>query len=216
MDYFIFFDDITYIIKELNLSQEKIKKKKIALYIRISTNEQSIDSQVDTLKDYCERRGYSIYKEYVDRGVSGAKESRPELNKLMEDSFKLKFDTVIVYRFDRFARSTQHLISALNQFNSLGIDFISYSENIDTSSPMGKFAFTIFGALAEFERCIIVERVKAGLDSARKKGVKLGRKRKVVNLDLMNQLRQRGKSLAYIGKKLGVSASKVHWLLKSD
>ena len=113
---------------------------KVAIYARVSTSNghQSPKMQLQALREYCEAREFKIYREYVDEGVSGAKDSRPALNELMDDARKRKFDTVLVWKFDRFARSTKHLISALEEFKNLGIDFISYSENIDTTSPLGR------------------------------------------------------------------------------
>jgi DNA invertase Pin-like site-specific DNA recombinase len=111
----------------------------------------------------------------VDSGISGAKERRTQLDKLMADAHKRRFDVVVVWKFDRFARSVSHLLRALETFNSLGVAFVSLSESIDTSTPAGKMVFTVLGAVAELERSLIGERVKAGLANARAKGVRLGR-----------------------------------------
>src|SRR4051794_7610907 len=115
---------------------------KVAIYARVSTSDQTTDLQLDSIREFSKARGFTIIGEYVDEGVSGATESRPALNKLMEDARKRKFDAVLVWKFDRFARSTRHLLSALDQFRCLGIEFLSYSENLDTSSAMGKAVFT--------------------------------------------------------------------------
>jgi DNA invertase Pin-like site-specific DNA recombinase len=125
---------------------------------------------------YCQQRGLEVYKVYVDRGISGTKDKRPALDTLMDDARKRRFDAVLVWRFDRFARSTRHLITALEEFRHYGIDFISFHENIDTSSPMGKAMFTVVAAVAELERSLIAERVKAGLRNAKSKGKHIGRK----------------------------------------
>jgi len=135
---------------------------RVALYARVSTTEQSNESQLLDLRRYVSDRGWQTYKEYCDNGISGTKDSRPTLNELMGDAKKRKFDAVLVWRFDRFARSTRHLINALEEFKNLGIDFVSYQENIDTSSPLGGAIFTIISAVAQLERDIIAERVKAG------------------------------------------------------
>jgi len=135
--------------------------KRIAIYARVSTNDQSTDPQLLDLRRYVADRSWESFKEYVDEGVSGTKDSRPALNQLMDDARKKKFDVVLVWRFDRFARSTRHLINALEEFKNLGIDFVSYQENIDTSSPLGSAIFTIISAVAQLERDIIAERVKA-------------------------------------------------------
>jgi len=134
---------------------------KVAIYARVSTSEQSTDSQLLDLRRYVRERGWHLYREYTDNGVSGTKDSRPALNELMNDAKKRRFDVVLVWRFDRFARSTKHLILALEEFKNLGIDFVSYQENIDTSSPLGSAIFTIISAVAQLERDIIAERVKA-------------------------------------------------------
>lgn len=182
---------------------------KAIIYTRVSTNEQSPEMQITALRDYAKARGIDIVKEYCDNGVSGSKSSRPALDSLMNDAKKRKFDMVLVFRFDRFARSSRHLILALEEFNSLGIDFISYSENIDTSSPMGKCLFTIVSAMAEFERGIIAERVKSGLANAKKHGVQLGRRRKQFDLTQAQNLKAQGYSLREIAKRLNVSKSTI-------
>ena len=146
---------------------------RVAIYCRVSTLDQSTDSQLLDLRRYTRERGWNIFKEYCDNGISGTTESRPALNRLMDDAKKRKFDVVLVWRFDRFARSTRHLINALEEFRNLGIDFVSYQENIDTSSPLGSAIFTIISAVAQLERDIIAERVKAGLRRAKENGKRL-------------------------------------------
>lgn len=183
--------------------------KKTALYARVSTTDQHVQSQLLALRDYCTARGFEIYQEYVDSGVSGTKDSRPALNALMDDARKRKFDTIIVYRFDRFARSSRHLIQALEEFKALGIDFISYQENIDTSSPLGKAIFVIVSAMAELERNIIVERVKSGLRAARSKGKVLGRPQITPDLKQIFSLQDVGKSIREIAAIVGISKSTV-------
>jgi DNA invertase Pin-like site-specific DNA recombinase len=133
-----------------------------ALYARVSTVDQNCELQLRELRDYCHRREWAIAGEFIDHGVSGAKDSRPELNKLMRSARPREFDVVIVWRFDRFARSVKHLVLALEEFQSLGIGFVSYSEALDTSTPIGKAMFTIIGAMAELERNVIRERVEPG------------------------------------------------------
>lgn len=149
----------------------------------------------------------------MDSGVSGVKESRPSLNALLDDARKKKFDAILVWRFDRFARSVKHLVTALNEFKNLGVDFLSFQENIDTSSPMGEFVFTIFGALAQMEREIIVERVKSGLRRAVTNGKQLGRPRVECNFAEVVRLRAEGCSLRQISDFLNVSKSKVARML---
>ncbi len=153
------------------------KKKRIAIYARVSTSDQSTEAQRLDLRRYVRERGWTLFNEFCDNGISGMTDSRPALNELMNDAKKRKFDAVLVWRFDRFARSTKHLILALEEFRNLGIDFVSYQENIDTSSPLGSAIFTIISAVAQLERDIIAERVTAGPRRARENGKKLGRPR---------------------------------------
>ena len=181
---------------------------KIALYARVSTtNGQDPEAQLRELREYCKRRNCDLVGEYVDSGFSGAKDSRPELNRLIADAHKRRFDAVAVWRFDRFARSVSHLLRALEDFRSLGIEFISLSEQVDTSTPTGKMVFTVLGAVAELERSLIVERVKAGLRNARAKGKLLGRPRKVLDSATITRLRAEGSSWREVGRKFGVSAA---------
>lgn len=182
---------------------------KIAIYARVSTTDQTPDMQLMHLREYVQAKKSEIYKEYVDLGISGTKDSRPALNQLMDDARKRKFDAVLVYRFDRFARSSKHLITALEDFKSLNIDFISYQENIDTSSPLGKAIFTIVGAIAELERNIIVERVKSGLKSAKSKGKLLGRPKVSINISEAKQLKDNGFSLRSIASQLKTSKTTI-------
>jgi len=180
------------------------KQKRIAVYARVSTSDQSTESQLLDLRRYVRERGWDIFREYVDEGISGTKDSRPALNELMDDARKRRFDVVLVWRFDRFARSTKHLILALEEFKNLGIDFISFQENIDTSSPLGSAIFTIISAVAQLERDIIAERVKAGLRRARENGKKLGRPRVAVDVTRIAFLRAQGHSWAEVSRELGI------------
>jgi len=177
---------------------------RVALYARVSTTDQSTESQLLDLRRYVRERGWNIFKEYRDEGISGTKDSRPALNGLMNDAKKRRFDVVLVWRFDRFARSTKHLILALEEFKNLGIDFVSYQENIDTSSPLGSAIFTIISAVAQLERDIIAERVKAGLRRAKENGKRLGRPRVAVDVTRVAVLRAQGHSWARISKELGI------------
>jgi DNA invertase Pin-like site-specific DNA recombinase len=148
-------------------------------------------------------------------GQSGAKDSRPELDKLMGDARKRRFDAVVVWRFDRFARSTKHLLAALEEFRSLGVQFISYQENMDTSSPLGQALFTIVSAVAQLERDLIRERVTAGIRNARANGKKLGRPTSAVDRDRILQLKTEGQSLRQIAANLGVGYGTVRSRLAS-
>jgi len=190
--------------------------KRIAIYARVSTTDQSTESQLLDLRRYTRERGWNIFKEYVDEGISGTKDSRPALNELMNDAKKRRFDVVLCWRFDRFARSTKHLILALEEFKNLGVDFVSYQENIDTSSPLGSAIFTIISAVAQLERDIIAERVKAGLRRAKENGKKLGRPKATVDTQKIQWLRSQGLSLRAIAKETGVSRTTVADLLNEN
>ena len=192
------------------------KGKRVAVYARVSTLDQSTDSQLLDLRRYVSDRGWQIFREYVDEGVSGTKEKRPALNELMDDAKKRRFDGVLVWRFDRFARSTKHLILALEEFRNLGIDFVSYQENIDTSSPLGGAIFTIISAVAQLERDIIAERVRAGLRRARENGTQLGRPSANVDRDSIIRLRADGCSLREIATEIGISHTTVCEILKQS
>jgi len=159
--------------------------------------------QTRELREYCERRGWQVAGEYVDAGISGAKDSRPELNRMMADAHQRRFDAVVVWKFDRFARSVSHLLRALETFNALGIAFVSLSEQIDTSTPTGRMVFTVLGAVAELERSLIAERVRAGLRNARAKGKRLGRPRVVLDAEEIASLRAQGLGWKVIAKQLG-------------
>ena len=188
---------------------------KVALYTRVSTQDQSVDMQLSDLRKYCEQRGFEVYKEYSDEGVSGTREKRPSLDELMRDARKRKFDAVLCWRFDRFARSTKHLITALDEFRHLGIEFISYQENIDTSSPLGKAVFTIVSAIAELERNITIERVKAGIRRAKENGKRLGRPRRLnLNLEELRRMRDKGLSYREIGMRVKACPASVYKTLR--
>ena len=189
---------------------------RVALYARVSTTDQSTDSQLLDLRRYVSDRGWQTFKEYCDNGISGTKDSRPALNELMNDAKKRKFDALLVWRFDRFARSTRHLINALEEFKNLGIDFVSYQENIDTSSPLGGAIFTIISAVAQLERDIIAERVKAGLRRAVEAGKRLGRPKVSVDVKRVRVMRSEGRSLRAIAKATGISRTTVSEILRYD
>ncbi len=188
--------------------------KRIAIYARVSTKDQSVDMQLNDLERYSKEKGFNVFKVYRD-SISGTKDARPGLNQLMNYARKRRFDVVLVWRFDRFARSTKHLVNALYEFRSLGIDFISYQENIDTSSPLGEAVFTIISAMAKLESDIIKERVRGGLRRARANGVKLGRPKSTVDTEKILEYRKQGKSVREIAKEMGLHRSKVARTLKT-
>ena len=190
-------------------------REKCAIYARVSTSDQSTEPQLLDLRRYTLNRGWELYEEYQDEGISGTRSSRPALNQLMDDARKRRFDTVLVWRFDRFARSTKHLVLALEEFKNLGIDFVSYQENIDTSTPLGGAIFTIISAVAQLERDIIKERVKAGLRRARERGKSLGRPTgSAVNIKAIHSLKDDGLSLREIARRLNTSKTTVSRLLR--
>lgn len=153
-----------------------MKAKIVGIYARVSTaNGQSPEMQLAELREYASARGWDVFSEYVDQGVSGTKESRPELNRLMADAHRRRFDTILVWKIDRFGRSLKHLINSLADLESYGIAFVSLRDNLDLGTPGGRLMFQIIGCMAEFERSLIQERVKAGLQAAKKRGKRLGR-----------------------------------------
>jgi DNA invertase Pin-like site-specific DNA recombinase len=164
---------------------------KAFLYARVSTGEQNEGMQVREMRELAERRGCDL-EVFIDAGFSGAKTQRPELDRMMQLVRRGKCDVVIVYRFDRFARSTQHLVNALEEFRALGVEFISVHEAIDTTTPMGRFAFTVFAAIAEFERELIRERVRSGMAHAKAKGKHMGRKPLPLDAAQITALRAQG------------------------
>jgi DNA invertase Pin-like site-specific DNA recombinase len=180
---------------------------KTAVYARVSTANNGQDPVMQTreLKEYIERRGWTFAGEYIDIGISGTKERRPELDRLMADAHRRRFDCVVVWKFDRFARSVSHLLRALESFKAQGIEFVSFSEQMDTSTPAGKMVFTVLGAVAELERSLIVERVKAGLRNARAKGKTLGRPRIGVDAARIAKLRSAGRSWSAICREMDLS-----------
>ena len=179
--------------------------KRVAVYARVSTNNaQNPEMQLEELRQYCQRRGWTIAGEFVDTGVSGAKEHRPGLDRLRSDCRKRNVDAVVVYRYDRFARSLRQLVNALEEFRALGIDFVSLHEDVDTSTPNGRLVFGIFASIAEFERELIRERVRSGLAAAKARGRRLGRPRVTVDASRIASLRAQGRSWAEISREVGV------------
>lgn len=178
-----------------------------ALYARVSTigHGQDTEVQLRELREYCGRRGSEIVEEFVDTGVSGSKDRRPALDRLLTDCRKRRVDAVVVYRYDRFARSLRQLVNALAEFDALGIQFISIHEGVDTSLPSGRLVFGIFASIAEFERELIRSRVKSGLALAQSRGKKLGRPRIAVDASRIATLRAAGASWATISEKTGVT-----------
>ena len=182
---------------------------RVAIYGRVSTTNhgQDVSLQTRDLEQFAQARGWRLVDSYLDLGISGSKDKRPQLDRLMADAHKRRFDIVIVWRFDRFARSVSHLLRALETFNALGIAFVSLSEQMDTTTPTGKMIFTVLGAVAELERSLIVERVRAGLRNARAKGKTLGRPRKIVDATKIAALRAQGRSWRDIAREVGTNTA---------
>ena len=182
-----------------------------AVYMRISTKNhgQTTDTQAIPLRQYAERRGFDVI-EYKDEGHSGSKDRRPALDRLMKDARARKIDIVAVFKFDRFGRSTQHLVRSLEEFRALGIEFISVMDSIDTSTPAGKATFGMLAVFAEFEKNLIVERVNAGLDRAKKQGKQLGRPKVIVDRERVKELHKAGKSIRTIAAEMNLNRQTVH------
>lgn len=182
------------------------EKKTAAIYARVSTDRQKVDMQLNELRQFAARSGWNIYEEYIDQNYSGGNTKRPAFTAMMDAARKRKFDLLLVWKLDRLSRSLKDLIVTLDELGSCGIDFVSYDNNLDTSTPTGKLVFQIVGAVAEFEKEIIRERVVAGLATARNKGKRLGRPpiSKYV-YDQALKMRSEGLSYRNIGKVLGVN-----------
>ena len=187
---------------------------RVAIYARVSTTNhgQDVTLQTRELEEYIERRGWTVAGEYIDSGISGAKDRRPELDRLMSDAHKRRFDVVAVWKFDRFARSVSHLLRALDTFRALGIEFVSLSESLDTATPAGRMVFTVLGAVAELEKSLIAERVRAGLRNAVAKGKRLGRPRSVVDASRVAALRSQGRGWKKIAAELGIGIGTLYRL----
>jgi DNA invertase Pin-like site-specific DNA recombinase len=175
-----------------------------AVYSRVSTLGQHPEMQLAELREHATRRGWNVVGEYIDKGITGARERRPELDRLWVDCRKRKVDAVLVYRYDRFARSLRQLVNALEEFRALGIDFISLHEGVDTSTPNGRLVFGIFASIAEFERELIRGRVISGLAAAVARGVRLGRPKRTVNAAEIARLRASGASWREVAERMGI------------
>jgi DNA invertase Pin-like site-specific DNA recombinase len=179
------------------------KSRRCAIYARVSTDDQDESLQLTALQEFVSQRGWDLKATYIDHGVS-SRSVRPELERMMKDAHKRRFDVIAVWKFDRFARSTRELVFALEQFQALGIDFISITQAIDTSGPMGKLVFSVLAAIAEFERELIKERVVAGMKEAGRKGKHCGRPAKEFDVEKAAELRQTGLSWRKLEAATGV------------
>jgi DNA invertase Pin-like site-specific DNA recombinase len=187
------------------------EQKRAAIYARVSTVGAGQDPgmQISELKEYCSRRGWDVAGEYIDAGISGAVDSRPQLNRLMDDAHHRVIDVVVCWKFDRFARSVSHLLRALETFRTLGIEFVSLTELVDTGSAMGKMIFTILGSVGELERSLCVERVKCGMKNARAKGKLIGRpplrKFSATEMEQIQRARQEKESIRQLAIRFGTT-----------
>jgi DNA invertase Pin-like site-specific DNA recombinase len=188
---------------------------RVALYARVSTlNGQHPEMQLTELREYASRRGWAVAGEYVDEGVSGSKDSRPALNRLMADAHRRRFDIVACWKVDRFGRSLKHLVNALADLDSYGVAFVSLRDNLDLSTPTGRLMFQIIGAMAEFELSLTKERVKCGLVNARANGKRLGRPRRVADGNRILQMKAEGASLREIANAMGIGYGTVRKRLR--
>jgi DNA invertase Pin-like site-specific DNA recombinase len=183
--------------------------QRAAVYMRVSSLDQNPDLQLRELRQYAGRRGWEA-TEFIDHGVSGAETRRPQLAALTERLKRHEFDTVLVWKFDRVFRSVQHMVEFFELARHLQVEFISLTEQIDTTTPSGKLVFHVLAAIAEFERELIRERVLAGLQAAKARGVKLGRPQKILDVKRIMEDRRAGRSLSQIARELNVSKTKIH------
>ena len=190
--------------------------KTVAIYARVSTDKQKVDTQLNELRQFVARSGWITHREYIDQSFTGASTNRPAFLEMMEEARKRKFNVLVVWKLDRLSRSLKDLINTLDELGSLGIDFVSYDNNLDTSTPTGKLVFQIVGAVAEFEKDIIKERVIAGLANARLKGKRLGRPPVADELyEKAKELREQGLSFRKIGRQLGLDEGTIRKRIKS-
>lgn len=198
----------------------KSDKRRCAIYTRCSSMGQQIDSQENELIEFAERRGWAVVRTFSDHAQSGAKESRPALNELLKACRQRKIEVVLVWKFDRFARSVKMLVTTLHEFHELGVDFVSLTEQVDTTTAMGKMTFHVLGAVAELERSLIAERTVAGLREARRKGKRLGRPRGKLSPDLVARIkadRIDGKmSLRALAKRHGATLWSIQRLVEKN
>ena len=188
-----------------------MKTKRAAIYVRVSTNEQETDMQETELKEYCDNRSWSCTV-YKDKGQSGAKNDRPALNALLADMRKRKFDVVVVWALDRLARSLKQLLSIAEECKALDVDLVSLKQNVDTTLPAGRLTFQVLGAVAEFEREMLRERVRAGMAQAKRAGKRVGRPARrqfhSSDIDRMKALRAKGTSV----RRLAADFQTTQWM----
>jgi DNA invertase Pin-like site-specific DNA recombinase len=196
----------------------RVKNMRVGVYARVSTTDKGQDPelQLGPLREFAQARGWTIYQEYVDHGVSGATERRAALDDLLHAARRREVDVILVWKLDRFARSLRHLILTLGELEALGVAFVSLTESIDLTTPTGRLLVHVLGALGEFERDLIGERVRAGVARARAKGRQLGRPQKIFHRDQVEKLRAEGASFRQIAKQLGISPTLAHRLSQNE
>jgi DNA invertase Pin-like site-specific DNA recombinase len=187
--------------------------KRAALYTRVSTYEQNLQTQILDLRQMAAQRGYEIVQEYSDK-ISGTKAKRPGLDQMMTDARRGRFDVVLVWASDRIARSVKHFLEVLDEMNRIGVEYVSFRENIDTGGPLGRAIVIIVGAVAELERSLIVERVRAGMRRARLEGQRIGRAPLVLDSTAILQDRERGQSIREIARGHSVSTATIQRVLR--
>ncbi len=188
---------------------------RVGIYARVSTKnkEQDPEMQLRELREYARQRGWTVVEEYVDHGYSGAKDSRPALDRMMSAARQRKIDVILCWKLDRFGRSLKHLVTAISELQSVGVAFVSLKDSFDLSTPAGRLLFGVVGAMAEFERDLIRERVIAGIANRKSKGLRIGRKPVVLDRAKLHTMRAAGQSIRQIAESLGVSKSAVHQTL---
>ena len=179
--------------------------RRIALYARVSTTDQRPEVQLHSLREYAAARRLEVGEEYTDHGVSGAKDRRPALDRLVADARRRRFDAIAAVKLDRLARSVRHLTALAGELEALGVDLVVLDQAIDTSTPAGRLLFNVLGSIAEFERDLIRERVSAGMAAAKRRGAKVGGPRVVVDAERVARLRRAGRSIREIAAMLGTS-----------
>ena len=183
--------------------------KRAALYMRVSTVDQHPENQLNELRDFAALRGFKVAEEYTDHGISGAKARRPALDRMLKDAHRRKFDVVVVWACDRLARSTKHFLQVLDELNEVGVQFLSQREAIDTDGPLGRAIIVIVSAVAELERSLIVERVRAGMRRAKLDGRRIGRAPLEIDHAALVRDRLAGMSLTHVAKRYGLSRASV-------
>lgn len=191
--------------------------KKVCIYARVSTDKQTTENQLNELRAVAVRMGYTVVQEYVENGISGAKSrtDRPFLDAMLKDAVRGRFDMVMCWSIDRLGRSLQNLVEILNELQQIKVDLYFLQQGMDTSTSSGRMMFSIFGALAEYERNLIRERVMAGLQTAKSRGVKLGRPTRMNDgmRNAVKLLREKGMGIKQISKQLGIGVGTVYSVL---